>query len=548
MLKPLFGRNIQQLLNKKEIQNLLRTKKITELEEVFNIFSNALSQKQLTLSYLFAYAPNEKSESYLADIRNHNQASILEDFYSIAVYETHKDIDPFGKIPLPVLSKTQKQWLKPLQNFGNRDFVKNLFIDALEQEVFFNLGGENKNYFYSTIVLDHGKINKYLVFGSINEITFRNFLRNEIDSINTEDSTIFLAAEKRDNSDFTIFPFKKMNVLNSSMGKAAFNFIKLCRDSIFTRHMIGKDHIFVYYPLKDMNKYACGCIIDLTEPNLELQQKKLFLYSFGAVLILMLYFITAFAVNYIFQPIDQVSAALKHIAGGSFDIKLASKRKDEIGDLIRTLEIMVKGFKKRLKLGKYVSGTLDKTIHQLADKNKAKPTKKIQGTILFSDIRSFTTLSENNSPEKVSEMLNNHLQAMSQIIQKFSGDIEQFIGDAVIALFTGPDSKELALNAAIQMRKVHNSIIESRKTQNQFIYEIGIGIETGQLITTSVTTPSRAEFIVIGSARTSAEKYESESRHGSHSRIIVSKNFLETRIDFANLVKLPGTELYEVNF
>jgi adenylate cyclase len=212
---------------------------------------------------------------------------------------------------------------------------------------------------------------------------------------------------------------------------------------------------------------------------------------------------------------------------------------------------MLKGFKKRIKLGKFVSATLDNTIKNIGDTDLVKKPEALTGTVLFSDIRDFTSISEKQGPEIVAQMLNSHLDAMSNEIQLYGGRIEQFIGDAIVAVFFNPDGEQStsidsAINAAIAMRLRHEEIQKNRQRNGLFTYEIGVGIEYGDLTTGMISTGSRSEFIVLGQARVRAEQFETESKLGRFSRIITSAFIKEQNSHNLSFEKLNGSENFEI--
>ena len=116
-------------------------------------------------------------------------------------------------------------------------------------------------------------------------------------------------------------------------------------------------------------------------------------------------------------------------------------------------------------------------------------------TVMFSDIRSFTDLSEKMTPEENFNFINSYLSRMSPIIQNHHGYIDKFMGDGIMALFDGmPDN---ALNAAIAMQKhivVYNL---HRDSQGYEPIRIGIGMHTGRLMLGAIGGIERMEGTVI---------------------------------------------------
>ncbi|GAB4279738.1 MAG: hypothetical protein Kow0029_23770 [Candidatus Rifleibacteriota bacterium] len=548
-LLQLFSWHLAKLLQNEEIQSRIKTASINELAPIFQELRQKLVDKELDLSYLFAFEPGKAPKSYIADTRDYQQAKLFLDLLASSIFKINKDYGSLYGLKPIILTPSQKTWYDALKNLG-RDFLQNIFIDAIEHESFLKFGNDANAFLYSTILSNNGNIDKYLIFFSNSEKLFRKYLRRELDSININTKAVFLAAEERSNSDFTLFPFKKMNVLNSKMGKNAFEFVKKCRGSIFPKYYKSKENLFIYYPITKFRRYATGVVVSLTDSELNRSKKYLALFSFSVIILIAMYMLASMASSYLFKPIKEIETALIGISKGNLDQQLESPRKDEIGLLIATLDKMQRGFKKRLKLGKFVSGTLEKQIQQNSNTHKADQAKTIQGTILFSDIRNFTSLSEKHPPDKIAEMLNYHLETMSAEIHAFNGQIEQFVGDAIIAVFIDNEipesSRIMALNAAVAMRKKHDLTQKARSQKGSFVYEIGIGLEYGNLTTGTLTTEKRSEFVVLGEAKTLAEKYEALSKNGNHTKIIVSNGFSKPTDSGLDFVELGGSNLYEV--
>jgi class 3 adenylate cyclase len=128
-----------------------------------------------------------------------------------------------------------------------------------------------------------------------------------------------------------------------------------------------------------------------------------------------------------------------------------------------------------------------------------QPSKKLK-TILFSDLRDFTSFSETHSPLEVTEMLNAHFSLWADISEKNNGVIDKYIGDAVLITF---DSPQDAINCAIEL-------IEKRKeVKNIMPLEIGIGIHSGEVIVGDIGSRKRKNYTVIGDNVNIASRLES---------------------------------------
>ena len=130
--------------------------------------------------------------------------------------------------------------------------------------------------------------------------------------------------------------------------------------------------------------------------------------------------------------------------------------------------------------------------------------KRAEVTILFADIRGFTTISEKLPPEDVVVILNEYLTVMTEIIFKHEGTIDKFEGDAILAIFGAPqahdDDPERAVRTALEMRDHLKGLQTHWHDLTQTSLEIGIGINTGPVMVGNIGSDRRMDYTVIGDA------------------------------------------------
>lgn len=157
-------------------------------------------------------------------------------------------------------------------------------------------------------------------------------------------------------------------------------------------------------------------------------------------------------------------------------------------------------------------------------------------TVMFSDIRSFTEISEHMTPRENFNFINHYLGYMEPIISRNHGFIDKYIGDAIMALF--PDSPDDALNAAIEMRAKLQEFNEDLKLRGQMPINNGIGINTGNLMLGIVGGKGRIEGTVISDHVNLASRLEGlTKRYGAS--IIISQD---------TLIKLSSPASYQFRF
>ncbi len=159
-------------------------------------------------------------------------------------------------------------------------------------------------------------------------------------------------------------------------------------------------------------------------------------------------------------------------------------------------------------------------------------------TILFSDIRSYTTMSEGMSPEDNFKFINGYLGRVGPIIEKHGGFISQYLGDGLMALFL--DNNGAAAKAAIDMQQTLYLYNKHRKTKGRSVIQTGIGLNTGQLMLGVIGDKNRYESTVIADAVNTASRMEGLTKVFGAAIIVSERTLYEMRRVSANS-KLPET-------
>ncbi len=136
-------------------------------------------------------------------------------------------------------------------------------------------------------------------------------------------------------------------------------------------------------------------------------------------------------------------------------------------------------------------------------------------TVMFTDIRSFTTLSETHEPEIIVQTLNEYFGTMGPIISKYGGSIDKFIGDSIMAEWGGAgegNDPYLAVKASIEMRMALTSLNQDRESRGLFPLAVGIGIHFGRAISGSIGSQDRRELTVIGDTVNVAARIQDQTK------------------------------------
>lgn len=246
-----------------------------------------------------------------------------------------------------------------------------------------------------------------------------------------------------------------------------------------------------------------------------------------AVLILLL--LTDFISVFIYKPIQIYKEAIEKLSNNQYGITIHSFSKDEFNNITKAFNEMSIAIKQKEQIKRYVS---DKLIESVKENNVQEAGKGKQEvvTILSSDIRNFTGISEMYDPSVIVEMLNTYFTQMQKAISDNGGIIDKYIGDAIQAVFYDEPQKGnqviRAAKAAVSMRKALDEYNKNREESGLFTIQNGIGIDTDIAITGTIgTTNGRKDFSVNGDVIARAANLEAKTKN-TKSKILISKTSL----------------------
>jgi adenylate cyclase len=228
------------------------------------------------------------------------------------------------------------------------------------------------------------------------------------------------------------------------------------------------------------------------------------------------------------EPVRQLAAHTEKIAGGDYATRISLARADELGQLAEAMNAMSAGLAERDQ----VRDLLDKNVSpevaaQLMRDGAALGGQEREVTILFADLRGFTTLSEQLPARELLTLLNRYLDRMSTAIEAQGGVIDKFIGDGIMALFGAPvaqgDAADRALAAALAMERALAELNRELAAEGRPPLAIGIGVNTARVVAGNIGSQRRLNYSVVGEGVNIAARLESLTRTAEYRTNIIAR-------------------------
>ncbi|EMO23984.1 adenylate/guanylate cyclase catalytic domain protein [Leptospira santarosai str. HAI134] len=276
----------------------------------------------------------------------------------------------------------------------------------------------------------------------------------------------------------------------------------------------------------------------------KIQKTNLLIMGIALCLALLIVFFFAKTIT---KPLLHLLQATTEIARGNFKVKIRSTTKDEVGLLTNYFVDMGKGLEEREKvkdaLGRFVNKEIAEMVlkHELTLGGERK-----MCAIFFSDIRSFTSISEKLQPEEVVEFLNEYMTEMVHCVNETHGIVDKFIGDAIMATWgaakTSDKDAENAVNGSLMMREALLKFNQGRGGEKKPIIQIGCGLNYGPVIAGQIGSEQRLEYTVIGDAVNLASRVEALNKPFG-TDILITQNLLDHVPDIFNVEKMQSIKV-----
>jgi adenylate cyclase len=266
------------------------------------------------------------------------------------------------------------------------------------------------------------------------------------------------------------------------------------------------------------------------EPLEELRQLLGLIGAAGLVLTALLGFLIASGVT---RSMEKLAAATESLVSGNYDVRVEIAQRDEIGKLGKAFNRMIVGLKEKEKMRSVLNKAVSKEI---AEELLKRGELKLGGeertvTVLFSDIRGFTTISEQLEPQELVTQLNDYFKRMGRAVEENQGVIDKYVGDAIMALFGAPvDSAEDAdhgLRAALAMTSALEELNSDRSNKGLDSWNMGVGLNTGVAVAGNMGSENRSSYTAIGDSVNLASRLEGLTKY-YQVKIIASRSVRES--------------------
>jgi class 3 adenylate cyclase len=301
------------------------------------------------------------------------------------------------------------------------------------------------------------------------------------------------------------------------------------------------DKVVGFAPVKGSQQWVVGVSESQTlflAPLHQLFKNVIMSVSFVGIAFVLVAMVSAQSVT---RPLRAISDSIAVLEKGDFDNAHARLfNNDEIGQVARAFNTMVVNMKERERekdiFGRVVSPEVREKL-LAGDLTLGGENRRV--TVLFSDIRNFTTLSEKLGPDDLILTLNDYLTEMSSAVRPFGGYINNFIGDAIVVIFGAPVALEHAEWSAVQagmaMLERLEKLNSRRAAQSDEPLKIGVGISTGKAIAGQIGSPERFLYTVIGDAINVAARLETLTKEYKDCPILMNDATYEAIKDTAGM-------------
>jgi adenylate cyclase len=217
-------------------------------------------------------------------------------------------------------------------------------------------------------------------------------------------------------------------------------------------------------------------------------------------------------------PLQALQEAMEHVEKNELDTRVLVTTNDELGYLSERFNMMTDGLRQGERLRELFGLYVSSEVAQAAVKTGAGlGGEQVFCSVMFSDIRDFTGLSEQMAPSRLVELINRYMTAMVSVIVNQGGVVTRFGGDSVLAVFGTPlnpmsDHADRAVRTALDMRRALAAFNQEETVARLPTLETGVGIASGPVVAGNIGGKERIEYTVMGDAVNLASRLEDKTK------------------------------------
>ena len=304
-------------------------------------------------------------------------------------------------------------------------------------------------------------------------------------------------------------------------------------------------HSVLYRVLNPNSPFPPACQVAIYSLKTEIAEERALMQKIisvgGAALALALVLIL-FLSRGLTKPIQELVKATTLIRLGNYDVAVPVHSHDEVGQLATSFNEMAEGLRLNQKYQRLLSQVTDRMVaEQLINNSEAALGGELREvTVLFCDIRGFTTLTAGMPPHDVITLLNEHMTALTSLVHQDSGVVDKFVGDMVMAIFGAPfaygDDAVRAAQCALRMVEIRDQLNRTGRWQ----FQVGIGIATGTVVAGCMGSSERLDYTVLGDRVNLASRLCGQASEGC---ILIDDTTRERLGDAAEVEEINGLAL-----
>ncbi len=265
--------------------------------------------------------------------------------------------------------------------------------------------------------------------------------------------------------------------------------------------------ILYYYPIRALKKDeqrqiplgVAGLSFSKKELARPIGKTKNLIFTTAALVIIISVWIIYFSSQKMVNEIHLLSRAARAVGNGNLEVSVAVTSKDELGQLASEFNSMVMHLREKLQMQKFVSKLTVQMIQERGGKRVVpQEGERRNVTILFSDIRNFTSVAEMMEPEQIVALINIYFDMQTQIIEANRGVVDKFMGDQIMAIFQGERMMANAVRAAVEIQRAAQTLNKQREALGVSTFELGIGINQGSAVMGNMGSKQRMDYTVVG--------------------------------------------------